>query len=425
MRRQFGIPTTIDDIIETTIVQLAKHELLNGGSNITIPQRNLNGVLEQLPVKVKKYRNFNGIELKEPGLTLSVYPFNYEGTSRPTPESTNTSISFKPYGFTGTDPGRPRNSVDAATANIKIRLDYLSYTLRTLDQTLSILGDPSSIFTGVTSVQSFETNDAESMLRKYVEYVRLILSTDLFNLSGWIQSSFVSWCNFPTTNWDKDGNLILHTAELMWQVYYYPLREWRVDPGVRGVDPIIGSLNATGDPVFYLAKHDVLATGYGVVILNTPTGLPITWNNTTKNLINSKTKDELSEEALRDKSSTKPFIRLDILPIGILQKGSIPVYFNTGTGKIVKYDGTVVDKIPGPVAKLTANKSLDLADTSTWINVVWSKEKSKLLYGSGHPMSGQIVFMKDIIDPSTGEPYLITDHVFSANSSSIREFAVF
>jgi hypothetical protein len=415
MIRQFGVPTTIDDIIETTIVQLAKHELLNGGAGI-----NYNGA----PLKVKKYRNFNGVELKESGLTLSVYPFNYEGTSRPTPESTNTSISFKPYGLMGSDPTKPRNAIDTATANIKIRLDFLSYSLRTLPQSSTIIGDPSNVFGTTTSVQSFETNDAESMLRKYVEYVRLILSTDLFNLNGWVKSSFVTWCNFPTTNWDAGSSLIIHTAELMWQVHYYPLREWRVDQGVRGKDPIIGSLQADGAPVFYLEKHDVLVTGYGVVILNTPSGVSVTWDKTTNRLVDPKTREPLSVDALKDKNSDRAFIRLDILPIGILQNGNIPVYFNKTSSSIIKYDGTVINKIPGPGAKLT-NKLLDTSDTSSWIPVAWNSSMSKLVYGVGHPNAGSVVKNIDLVDPSNGNLYIITDHYISFGSSNIREFAVF
>jgi hypothetical protein len=418
MQRRYGIPTTIDDIIQATIVQLAKHELLTGGANVLMQGKTS-------PVRVKKYRDFNGVELKESGLTLSVYPFNYEGTSRPTPESTNTSISFKPYGFTGPNPTRPSNTVDLATANVKVRLDYLDYTLRDLEQTATITGDASTIFGSTAQIQAFETNDAERMLRSYIEYVRLALSTDLFNLNGLIQSSFVTWCNFPTSTWDKAGNLILHTAELMWQVYYYPLREWKVEPGIRGIDPIIGSLQKDGSPVFYNIKHDMLITGYGVVILNTPTGIPVTWNGSTGKLINSKTKENLSDEALLDSNSGKPFIRLDILPIGILSKDDSMLYFNKLSGKIIKYDGTEISKIPGKNAKLTIDKLLDLSDTSSWVDVSWDSKISKLVYGANHPNKGEVVKLSDLIDPSTQDLYLITDHVILLNSSLIREFALF
>jgi hypothetical protein len=419
MIRQFGVPTTIDDIIETTIIQLAKHQLLNGGPNISYPD--ING---GKPIIVKKYRNFNGIELKEPGLTLSVYPFNYEGTSRPTPESTNTSISFKPYGLLGSDPTKPRNGIDLAVANIKVRLDYLSYSLREKSQNSTIVGDPFTNFGSINVPQVFETNDVESMLRKYVEYVRLVLSTDLFNLGGWIKSSFVTWCNFPTTTWDAGGSMILHTAELMWQVSYYPLREWRVDQGVRGLDPIIGT-QSDGSPVFYLSKHDLLVNGYGVALFTTPTGLPITWDKNTNKLINSQNKEVLSNEALVDARNQKPFVDLNILPIGVLKNGDITVYYNVESGKITKYDGTEINKIPGPLAKLTGNKSLDMSDTSKWINIAWNKDKSKLVYGDGHELKGEFVKASDLVDPSSGDLYIITQHTFSVGTSAIREFAMF
>lgn len=419
MIRQFGVPTTIDDIIETTIIELAKHQLLNGGPNIAYPDIN-NGK----PIIVRKYRNFNGVELKEPGLTLSVYPFNYEGTSRPTPESSNTSISFKPYGLMGTDPTKPSNGIDMATANIKVRLDYLSYSLREKNQTSTILGDPFTNFGSIAPIQTFETNDVESMLRKYVEYVRLILSTDLFNLKGWVKSSFVTWCNFPTSTWDQGSSLILHTAELMWQVNYYPLREWRVNQGVRGTDPIIGS-TSVGEPVFFLNNHNLLVTGYGVVLFTTPSGIPVSWSRQKNKLINAKTGDVLSDEALNDPKTGKPFVSLDILPIGILQNSNITVYYNTVLGKITKFDGTLADKIPGPGAKLTQDNQLDLSDKSSWIDVSWDNIKLKLVYGDSHPLKGQTVNESDLIDPSTGDLYIIADHIFSVRSSSIREFAVF
>lgn len=420
MQRKFGRPTTLNDIIETAIVEIAKHQLVNGGAGIIGS--------DGQPVKVVKFRNFSGVEVKTTGLTLSIFPYDYEGASRPTPESTNASVSFKPYGFQGPDPTRPNGSIDFATANIKIRLDLLGYSIKTKPQTQTTTTGQRGLFGTTLGAQTFEVNEGEEILRSYLEYIRVILSTDLFNLNNLVQSSFVTWYNLPTTKWDSGGNAVLHTAELMWQVYYYPLRDWRPDHIVRGKHPLIGAMQADGAPVFYRPEHNVLVTGFGTVILTTPGGLPITWDTATQKLIHPVTKLPLSDEALKDKGSGEPFIRLDLLPVGVLMSGDVPVYFNKTTSQLVRYDGSRVSAIPGPGAKLDSSGALDLTDQTGWIPVAWDSVSNHLVYGPGHSQAGQPVTTKDLIDPSTKDLYLVTGQVFGLNFEirpPVREFLMF
>lgn len=423
--RTFGKPTTLNDIIEKTIVELARHELLTGAANIVGPDGRI--------VKPVKFRNFSGVELKEQGLTVSVYPYYYEGTSRPTPESKNASISLMPYGLLGPDPTQPNKAVDLATANIKIRLDMLGYTLDTKKQTNTSLGQRGLFGTNL-GVQTFEFNYAEQILRDYAEYIRLALSNELFNLGGLVRGSQVTWINHISTTWDQGGSLILHTAELMWQVYYNPLRSWKTDGVIREKDILIGSLESNGHPVFFRPSVGAVLTGFGQVFLNTPTGQPLSWRNWRvseddgiSTLYNPQTNQPLSQEALFGPGTTKSFINLDLLPVGVLIIGDIPLYFNKITSQLLTYDGSPFTKIPGPSAKLV-NGALDLTDKTQWIPVSWNLEKFHLVYGVGHPNVGQRVDVSDMINPATGDLYLITGQVYGLNFEArrlIREFLLF
>lgn len=423
--RTFGKPTTLNDIIETTITELAKHQLLNGGANITGPDGRV--------VKPVKFRNFSGVEVKEQGLTVSVYPYYYEGTSRPTPESKNASVSLVPYGFIGPDPKNPTGAVDLATANIKIRLDMLGYTLQTKPQQNTSLGQRGLFGTNL-GVQTFEANYAEEILRDYAEYVRLALSNELFNLNGLVRGSQVTWINHISTTWDTGGNLILHTAEIMWQVYYNPLRSWKSPGIIRGKDILIGSLDENGHPVFYRPSVQAILTGFGQVFLTTPTGQRISWRswNTVEGdgistLYNPENNQPLSAEALYRPGTTRKFINLDLLPIGVLTIGDIPLYFRKSTSQLLTYDGNLFTQIPGPNAKLS-DGALDLTDKSTWIPVSWNLENFHLIYGAGHEKVGQRVTPSDMINPETGDLYLITGQVYGLNFETrvpVREFLLF
>jgi len=425
--RQFGKPTTLNNIIEYTIIQLAKHPLVNGDAGVRDD--------DNKPVRISKFRNFSGVELKEQALTLSVFPYSYEGSSKPTPESKNTSISFMPYGLMGVDPSKPSTkSIDFATANIKIRLDMLGYTLKDVPQSNTLQGQR-GLFGTTVGVQTFETNQAERILRDYIEYIRLALISDLFNLHGMIRGSSVNWVDHISTSWDKAGNLILHTAELMWQVYYNPLRSWRVDAPVITRDTLIGAYYSDGAPVFWRPDLDVLVTGFGQAILKTPSGLPISWRPWTVSegdgiptFYNPQTNEILSQSALYAPNSTTGFINLDLLPVMVLIGSDIPLYFNKTTNQLVKYDGTAFNKIPGPNAALNADGTLNLNDQSNWIPVAWDPESSQLVYGVGHPDVGNPVQIADLSNPATGDLYLTAGQIHGISSSispTIREFVQF
>ncbi len=421
MKRNFGVPTTIHDIIEATILQLSKHALILKNPGIKYA--------DGTPANIVKFRNFTGIEVKEGGLTVSVFPYFYEGSSRPTPESKNASVTFNPYGLMGPDPTRPENGIDLATANLKIRLDLRGYSQMTKPQTQVLEGGQRGLFGTVLGARTFEHSLNEEILRQWTEYIRLALCSDLFNLNGMVKGSQVTWYNFPTTTWDKDGNSILHTAEIMWQVFFNPLREWKPDMMVRGRDPLIGAMQEDGAPVFYRPDHDVLMTGFGVIIHETPSGLPITWDPDRAVLINSTTQEPLSDAALEDPRSKKPFIRLDLLPVGVLTTGDIPLYFNKTSSQLVLYDGTQLDKIPGPDAKLDDDGNLDKTDKSAWIPVAWDVETNGLVYGAAAgERAGKPVTTGDMLDPSTKDFFLITGNAFGLNFETrprFREFLIF
>lgn len=410
MKRLFNRPTTLDDLIERAVVALAKHPLLTDPPVLYD---------DGSPARIVKFRNFSGVELQESQLTLSLFPYHYDGPSGPTPESRNVSMSFRAYNQSGPDPRQPGDALEVATAFVKVRLAVRGFAQSAVDQ-----GKTATTVTGPFGIplqlQTFETSQFERVLRQWMEYLRAILITDLFNLEGFVKSSQVNWVNFPTTQWDKGASSILHVADLLWELTYFPLRDYKQGGITRNQDELIGSLQADGAPVWYLPKHDVLMTGFGRVILNTPKGIPITWGadptdpaQVRKTFLHAQTRQPLSEDALLVKGT--PFINRDVMPIGVLTAGSVLLYHDRRTDTIITREGTTIAQLP--VGK----------------TIAWDPVNKILVYGDREgPLARTPVDPGDLVDPKTGDLYLntfglVTAMNFASNPSrpAIREFLSF
>jgi hypothetical protein len=215
---QLWPPVTSNRIVQTLMYRLAMHPFI---CNPPIWDE------QGHPLRINKFRNFDGLEVKNPGgLTLSIFPYHYassdQGTNL-TVNSDNAAVVFKPHTL-----GGDALATDKATCNIVVKLHAFGVSQEgEIDN--KIIGQQRTIF---------ETNYIEWMLRQYMELIASALrGKDLRKLPRFVDdgayllsNSFVTRIDLPTAAWDKASNLVLHSASLVWQTEYYVVREWRHPP---------------------------------------------------------------------------------------------------------------------------------------------------------------------------------------------------
>jgi hypothetical protein len=217
---QLWPPTTVNRIIQSTIYRLANHPLLQ---NPPIWDNQGN------PIKITKWRNYDGLELiNVQDLTCSVFPYHYTSSDQstvPTVFTENSGLVFKPYTLGGGQ-GKPgdQTAIDEANCTVVIKLHAFGFSQ---DESVD-----NAISPGQQTI--FQINFVEFLLRQYAELVAACLRSievqRLPNLQtghNLLASSFVHHIDYPTARWDKDANLLLHSASIIWHTKYYVVRNWQ------------------------------------------------------------------------------------------------------------------------------------------------------------------------------------------------------
>lgn len=261
---QLWPPVTVNGIVQTLIYRLATHPLI---ANPPIWDET------GQPIRITRFRNFDGLELKNPsGITLSVFPFHYANTDASTnltTESSNASVVFKQHTLGGGQ-GLDVTAIDEANANIMLKLHAFGIKQSTE-------ADPEIINNQNTQ---FEYNYVEWGLRQYAELIAQVLrSKELRKLPRFhdqrqmVSNSFVKYVDFPTARWDQGGNLVLHSATILWQTKYYAVREWKVPPHyipaeMKGTSLILGliSLGGVDVDIYYDTAKRVFIKSDGTVL---------------------------------------------------------------------------------------------------------------------------------------------------------------
>lgn len=276
-------PVTVNRICQTLIYRLAMHPLLIDPP-IYHPETGH-------PIRIAKYRNFDGLELKNTkGITLSIFPYHFGGSDTGTSltvESTNAGVTFKAHSLGGGIPDVL--ALDEATANIVVKLSAFGFSMD-LNQDLNV---------APAQVTTFEFNYVEWMLRQYAELVAHILrGRDMRRLPRFpdrrplLANSFVTNIDYPTSRWEQKANLVLHSASLVWQTKYYVVREWENPPVYVPVEISDGNL----------------VVGY----LDTPSGIPDDiYYDTLLHRYLMKNGDEVERSALTDPATGVPYPHLD------------------------------------------------------------------------------------------------------------------
>lgn len=219
--------TTTNRIIQTLIYRIASHPwicapLIQDASG--------------QPVRINKFRNFDGKALNNPrGITLSVFPYHYGNDASKEPH--NITVGSKNasarWALTEEKPTLGANGQDTTTYNvvmlsISLKLDIFGWSQVT-QQNNQIIDDQET---------TFEFNYREWLLRQYADIIALVLTDNKVRRLPSIgpvgqrrfllEDSWVDTVNFPTASWTAGPNSILHSASIIWQAKYYMPREWRL-----------------------------------------------------------------------------------------------------------------------------------------------------------------------------------------------------
>jgi hypothetical protein len=219
---QFNIEVpTARDIIHTSLAAIQSHPLIQNPP-VYYPLTIRNKKQEQ--IKIKTYRQYDGLELIQPGLTLSMFPSYTEGSY---------SVGLKPDAI-GSKQGQASYKFrfalhyrDVALGQqTKVRyykaLNYLPTFISHGEQVaLDVYKeDVQEISQRPVGKDQFilEVNPGEDILRDYLALLKIILD-DIPRVLPWVFRTYVLGYTFPTSSWiKKDEDLIFHYAYLDWEL---------------------------------------------------------------------------------------------------------------------------------------------------------------------------------------------------------------
>lgn len=319
----------VDEIIEMALVMISQHPLFKDPIVLS-PKTNK-------PIKITKLRTKDGFDLNETGLTLSIFPYSYQGTSNETTTSSNVALTFEPF----TVGSGKHEGFDRCKLCLVVKL-----------QTTGIEDDvtPSDSTTGMPVI---ERSLRERYLYRWLTILRTILLTKpIADLGGLVKNSGVNWGSFRSTDWtgQKGQNYVLHSAALLWQLEINMPRNWEMIPqrsiwdnsttpvwsyvGVRSIDEVL---------VYWDTNYKYLVSPLGFPIVSTPKGERVVWN-LEESRFESPDGTPLTEIQLQDPrlSPTGPWIQTNLIFTGVLSPIGKNVYYNTVTGNLQLFDGTLI-----------------------------------------------------------------------------------
>lgn len=220
---------TIRNIINSTVVAINEHELIKNPP-IYYPIPDSNGNEEQ--IKVARYRNFDGQELVEPGLTISVFPSRKAASG-------SLPVQFKPYTLGSKEGGFQyevtlRLAVSVHYQDVALEQNSIfSYTVSsdnykvinhdnvTKKGAKKILKNLNENFTQQKTI-AVEINPGEEIIRDYLFLLKYVLDANTLLLPWSIKSSEIESIDLPTTEWDKTStNIYFHYGYLVWNLTLY------------------------------------------------------------------------------------------------------------------------------------------------------------------------------------------------------------
>ncbi len=327
---------TINEVVDEAFRLIDKHELIR---NPVI----FNKIGS--PIRITEYRNDDGFDGNQTGLTLGIYPYSY-GSSDLSTTTPNAAIIFKPHQM---GDKFNREARDEGTYNLEVKLS-----------TMAMSRAQSQYRTGVKMTR----NEPEEALQKWLEIIRVILlSKPLADVGGFVRNSRVLRGAFNTTEWDGESgkNAVLHNATLLWQLDFWPMRDISALPfnRVEGITEgwtFIGVRQSDGMDIYWDADRLDIMTLSGYPLRVTPVDVPVKWNPDLKRFEHRLTGAALTQQQLQDPDAPagKPWIDTDLRIVGIITVPATEtdpawryhVYLKPSASTLVKGDGTAVTALP-------------------------------------------------------------------------------
>lgn len=333
---------TVDEVIERAIVMIASHPLFK--DPIVLDE-------DKKPIRINYIRDFDGFVSNATGLTLSIFPYSYQGASNESISSQNAALVYEPYTLGGASEG-----FDRCRLALIVKLQAQG-TQRSKTE-----------FSPAPHKVVVERSKQERALHRWMTILRAILLTKpVANLAGLVKNSTVNWGSFRTSKWDaspgstKGGeNLVFHQAALLWQIELNAPRNWQEFASrilVPGMGPgsswlYVGVRTRDCMPVYWDTESKFLVTLEGYPLKTTPQGLEVSYKPETKQLIKPDG-TPLTTTQKQDTTQTPPKVWIDqnLLIVGVLAGGA-NLFYNQTTNQLQKCDGTVVTTLPDgrPVA---------------------------------------------------------------------------
>lgn len=399
---------TIDEILDRALILISQHEYFK--SPIVFDSANN-------PVRITRLRTYNGFDLNYSGLTLSLFPYTYEGTSNVTVNSHNAAIVYEPYHVGSGDSG-----FDRAKVALVCRLQ----TTGTKQE--------ETVFSPTSNIPVIERSARETALYRWLTVLQgILLTKPIQNLGGLIKNSSVNWGEFSSVTWDgqKGKNYVLHSASLLWQMEIYVPRNWRELPSFIGINlspswVYVGLRRIDCTPIYWDSSKNNLVSVDGFVVYTSPQGQQVNYDPATKQLIDNITKQPLTTAQLLDSriAEPTPFIDLSFVLLGVTLPDRKYLFYNRQSGSIVNCngqpivtlpDGTSFNPVPGENGQLIdSTTGLPIPDSQSYQSIYNSNTNNNSgSNGSGNSNNNQ----NGISAPFSGGMV----NIFDANSLVLRD----
>lgn len=220
---------TLKEIVYNTLAVIHNHPAIQNPI-VKYPLPNFNNIQE--PVKIERYRTYDGLELIEPGLTLSIFPrYGSALSSASSPYGGSLASEFKPYTLGAKSEGSMYESTYYLTINLAyqdVALNNEKTLIYVKDKFNNVASDREKLMSNsndpfpISKELVLEINPAEEILRDYLEVIRLILESIDYYAPWSIRSSIITGMGFPSTSWSKDNKQIyFHQAYMNWELSTY------------------------------------------------------------------------------------------------------------------------------------------------------------------------------------------------------------
>jgi hypothetical protein len=357
---------TVDQVIERALLLIKSNEKFLNAPVFDSSNK---------PIPINKLRNFDGFDSNQKGLTLSIYPYSYQGTSNETVNSHNAALVYEDFEIgTGKSVARER-----CRLSLVVSLQTLGYAQASTTESTT----QGSIV--------FERSEKERALYRWATILwDILLTNPITNLGGLVHSSKVNWGAFHSTAWSQKDNAVLHKATLLWNLDLYTVRNFkqflRIDE-VPDVGPVsswtfVGVRRKDETPIYWDDFQKTLVTVLGIPLTVTPKGQRVVWNLTLNRFEDPSTGNPLTPIELEDNtfSPLGTWIDTNLLIVGVMMPSRRNLYWNktllvlqlaNGTLITELEDGTPItyDPVLGVLINGNTGQPLDQRSTDSFLSI--------------------------------------------------------